>query len=442
LRSRLARSGPGGPAQPLEVSRLHRHASCLTCATSPHPTPSLAPAPQHRLTLTEIVITRAGILGLRSRLARSGPGGPAQPLEVSRLHRHASCLTCATSPHPTPSLAPAPQHRLTLTEIVITRAGILGLRSRLARSGPGGPAQPLEVSRLHRHASCLTCATSPHPTPSLAPAPQHRLTLTEIVITRAGILGLRSRLARSGPGGPAQPLEVSRLHRHASCLTCATSPHPTPSLAPAPQHRLTLTEIVITRAGILGLRSRLARSGPGGPAQPLEVSRLHRHASCLTCATSPHPTPSLAPAPQHRLTLTEIVITRAGILGLRSRLARSGPGGPAQPLEVSRLHRHASCLTCATSPHPTPSLAPAPQHRLTLTEIVITRAGILGLRSRLARSGPGGPAQPLEVSRLHRHASCLTCATSPHPTPSLAPAPQHCQTLTEIVITGRNLKSS
>jgi hypothetical protein len=448
LRSRLARSGPGGPAQPLEVSRLHRHASCLTCATSPHPTPSLAPAPQHRLTLTEIVITRAGILGLRSRLARSGPGGPAQPLEVSRLHRHASCLTCATSPHPTPSLAPAPQHRLTLTEIVITRAGILGLRSRLARSGPGGPAQPLEVSRLHRHASCLTCATSPHPTPSLAPAPQHRLTLTEIVITRAGILGLRSRLARSGPGGPAQPLEVSRLHRHASCLTCATSPHPTPSLAPAPHHNShrrawptpggpaqPLTEIVITRAGILGLRSRLARSGPGGPAQPLEVSRLHRHASCLTCATSPHPTPSLAPAPQHRLTLTEIIITRAGILGLRSRLARSGPGGPAQPLEVSRLHRHASCLTCATSPHPTPSLAPAPQHRLTLTEIVITRAGILGLRSRLARSGPGGPAQPLEVSRLHRHASCLTCATSPHPTPSLAPAPQHRLTLTEIVIT-------
>jgi len=42
------------------------------------------------------------------------------------------------------------------------------------------------------------------------------------------------------------------------------------------------------------------------------------------------------------------------------------------------------------------------------------RGGILGLRSRLARSGPGGPAQPLQVSRLHRHASCLTCDTSPH----------------------------
>ena len=41
------------------------------------------------------------------------------------------------------------------------------------------------------------------------------------------------------------------------------------------------------------------------------------------------------------------------------------------------------------------------------------RAGILGLRSRLARSGPGGPAQPPQVSRLHRHA-CLTCDTSPH----------------------------
>jgi hypothetical protein len=349
---------------------------------------------------------------LRSRLARSGPGGPAQPLEVSRLHRHASCLTCATSPHQTPSRAPAPPHRRTRTEIVITRAGIHGLRSRLARSGPGGPAQPLEVSRLHRHASCLTCATSPHQTPSRAPAPPHRRTRTEIVITRAGIHGLRSRLARSGPGGPAQPLEVSRLHRHASCLTCATSPHQTPSRAPAPPHRRTRTEIVITRAGIHGLRSRLARSGPGGPAQPLEVSRLHRHASCLTCATSPHQTPSRAPAPPHRRTRTEIVITRAGIHGLRSRLARSGPGGPAQPLEVSRLHRHASCLTCATSPHQTPSRAPAPPHRRTRTEIVITRAGIHGLRSRLARSGPGGPAQPLEVSRLHRHASCLTCATS------------------------------
>jgi hypothetical protein len=49
----------------------------------------------------------------------------------------------------------------------------------------------------------------------------------------------------------------------------------------------------------------------------------------------------------------------------------------------------------------------------------ITRAGILGLRSRLARSGPGGPAQPLQVSRLHRHAPCLTCATSPRPTPAV-----------------------
>ena len=74
-----------------------------------------------------------------------------------------------------------------------------------------------------------------------------------------------------------------------------------------------------------------------------------------------------------RRTRLQIVLTRAGILGLRSRLARSGPGGPAQPLQVSRLHRHASCLTCATSPHPTPSLALGP-------EIVLTRAGILGLR--------------------------------------------------------------
>jgi hypothetical protein len=215
-------------------------------------------------------------------------------------------------------------------------------------------------------------------------------------------------LARSGPGGPAQPLQASRLHQHASCLTCATSPHPPPSRAPAPPHRRTRTEIVITQAGILGLRSRLARSGPGGPAQPLQASRLHQHASCLTCATSPHPPPSRAPAPPHRRTRTEIVITQAGILGLRSRLARSGPGGPAQPLQASRLHQHASCLTCATSPHPPPSRAPAPPHRRTRTEIVITQAGILGLRSRLARSGPGGPAQPLQASRLHQHASCLT----------------------------------
>jgi hypothetical protein len=63
-----------------------------------------------------------------------------------------------------------------------------------------------------------------------------------------------------------------------------------------------------------------------------------------------------------------------------------------------------------------------PPHSRTRPEIVITRAGILGLRSRLARSGPGGPAQPLQVSRLHRHASCLTCATSPRPT--LAPPAQ------------------
>ena len=178
--------------------------------------------------------------------------------------------------------------------------------------------------------------------------------------------------------------------------------HLTPSNTRTPRTVESGTQIVITRAGILGLMSRLARSGPGGPAQPLQVSRLHPRASCLPCATSPRPTPSRAPAPPHRRTRTEIVITRAGILGLRSRLARSGPGGPAQPLQVSRLHRQASCLTCATSPHPTPSLAPAPPHRRTRTEIVITRAGTLGLRSRLARSGPGGPAQPLQVSRLHR----------------------------------------
>jgi len=42
--------------------------------------------------------------------------------------------------------------------------------------------------------------------------------------------------------------------------------------------------------------------------------------------------------------------------------------------------------------------------------LVITREGILGLRSRLARSGPGGPAQPLQASRLHPHAA--GCAAS------------------------------
>jgi hypothetical protein len=46
----------------------------------------------------------------------------------------------------------------------------------------------------------------------------------------------------------------------------------------------------------------------------------------------------------------------------RTPAPSTGPGGPAQ---LSRLHRHASCLTCATSPHPTPSRAPAPPHRRT-----------------------------------------------------------------------------
>jgi hypothetical protein len=44
-------------------------------------------------------------------------------------------------------------------------------------------------------------------------------------------------------------------------------------------------------------------------------------------------------------------------------------------------------VSLAPPPHPTPSLALAPPHR---PEIVLTQAGILGLRSRLARSGPGG----------------------------------------------------
>jgi hypothetical protein len=171
---------------------------------------------------------------------------------------------------------------------------------------------------------------------------------------------------------------------------------------------------------------RLARSGPGGPAQPLQASRLHRHASCLTCATSPHPPPSRAPAPPHRRTRTEIVITQAGILGLRSRLARSGPGGPAQPLQASRLHRHASCLTCATSPHPPPSRAPAPPHRRTRTEIVITQAGILGLRSRLARSGPGVPHSlcRLPGSIGTHHVSLAPPHPIHHP-----PAPPHPRTV-------------
>ena len=157
----------------------------------------------------------------------------------------------------------------------------------------------------------------------------------------------------------------------------------------------------------------------------------------------PHPIqhPPSPPHPPHRRTRTEIVITRAGILGLRSRLARSGPGGPAQPLDRKSTRLNSSHLIASRMPSSSPaspvsrfpgsidthhvSLGPPHpvQHppsppRRTRTEIVITRAGILGLMWRLARSGPGGPAQPLQVSRLHPHASCLTCATSPRPTPA------------------------
>jgi hypothetical protein len=168
--------------------------------------------------------------------------------------------------------------------------------------------------------------------------------------------------------------------------------HLTPSQHPPSSPRRTRTEIVIARAGILGLRSRLARSGPGGLAQPLQVSRLHQHASCLTCATSPRPnTPPSSP----RRTRTEIVIARAGILGLRSRLARSGPGGPHSLCRFpGSINTHHVSLA---PPHPVQHPPSSP--RRTRTEIVIARAGILGLRSRLARSGPGGPAQPLQVSQ-------------------------------------------
>ena len=101
-----------------------------------------------------------------------------------------------------------------------------------------------------------------------------------------------------------------------------------------------------------------------------------------------------------------------GQIGPRgSRTASAGFQAPS-----TRIMSHLRHLTPSNT---LPRLAPP--HR---PEIVVTQAGILGLRWRLARSGPGGPAQPLEVSRLHRHASCLTCATSPHPTPSLVSHPR------------------
>ena len=72
--------------------------------------------------------------------------------------------------------------------------------------------------------------------------------------------------------------------------------------------------------------------------------------------------------------------------------------------------------------HLTPSNTRTPRTVESGTQIVITRAGVLGFMWRLARSGPGGPALLLQASRLHPHASCLTCATSLHPTPA-PPAP-------------------
>jgi hypothetical protein len=143
------------------------------------------------------------------------------------------------------------------------------------------------------------------------------------------------------------------------------------------------------------------------------------------------------PRPPHRRTRTEIVITRAGILGLRSR--QSSDLGPSKMADrpsyrncdrnkssvhapFSYITRRPGFVVSLAPPHPVQH--PHPPHRRTRTEIVITRAGVLGLRSRLARSGPGGPAQPLQVSRLHPHAPCLTCATSPRPTPA-PPAPSN-----------------
>ncbi len=166
-------------------------------------------------------------------------------------------------------------------------------------------------------------------------------------------------MARSGPGGPAQPLQVSRLHRHASCITCATSPLPTPSLAlapPRPENRPNSNRNPWIEVGLGQIGTRGSRTVSEGFQVP--TTRIMSHLS--------HLTPSSTLPRTHRRTRVQIVLTETGILGLRSRLARSGPGGPAQPLQVSRLHRHASCLTCATSPHPTPSLAlalPCPENR-------------------------------------------------------------------------------
>ena len=94
---------------------------------------------------------------------------------------------------------------------------------------------------------------------------------------------------------------------------------------------------------------------------------------------------------------------------LQIRTKRKAPISSGAHLNMMRVYRQSQTIHTLTLSHPRTDPA-----------IVLTRAGILGLRSRLARSGPGGPAQPLQVSRLHRHTSCLTCATSPHPTPSVA----------------------
>ena len=84
---------------------------------------------------------------------------------------------------------------------------------------------------------------------------------------------------------------------------------------------------------------------------------------------------------------------------LRRMLTMVTPGQDLDP-EISPPW-HADWFSSAELGFPLALTPPRP-------EIVLTRAGILGLRSRLARSGPGGPAQPLHVSRLHGHASCLT----------------------------------
>jgi hypothetical protein len=101
-----------------------------------------------------------------------------------------------------------------------------------------------------------------------------------------------------------------------------------------------------------------------------------------------------------------------------SRSGRPRPAHATEPPAPTHLHGHFAKLPRATAA-PTGARRPAFRwlarfcSKAACANRMEARAGILGLRSRLVRSGPGGPPQPLQVSRLHRHASCLTRSNSP-----------------------------